>query len=464
MAQECYTCNSVLFCNVNSDESNSTLPVVTYIYEKESDTEITLNIIFDAIINGINLEVNRKHLESIINKELNTDTKELDIRLIKVLCEALIYYINIWTGWQHNHQFRNAWFPHFCEYLSTKTTYIIKNSSQFIDDKSDLVDKGTQTKKIDKLKKLAPYNLVVGGPPSVVNNLIFSVYDGSIVIKQHVAKPWHELKIPQFLNWPYVAIEMKLPDISITRSNEHQVQRFIALEGVPMMSPHLDHIHHITRIPEKSENEFTPYSYTFFSHYFRQLNVVLKKIPNINKQRLVELSALFTEFLKDIKEMKVYKSTMTPYVTVGYNIGRCRYLRSKKMVNSVTLSPHTPINYFELITPQMDVSLNYFKAKQDCNDIDDVTFESLNLLLRKLSEESNSEIETLTDFINNLSVMYKCNLCKENFSGADAYNLATKHFKQLHEGEQLVLCLKCGKQYEIHVLCSQRWCHRCLRK
>ncbi|XP_031341360.1 uncharacterized protein LOC116169416 isoform X2 [Photinus pyralis] len=315
---------------MNSDE----LPELRYIHEKESDTEVTLRIIFDAVISGITLEVNRKHLESIINKELNIETNELDIRLTKVLCEAVVYYVGIWTDWEHRNQHHDVWFKRFCEYLTVKTNYIIKNSTEFIEDNGDVVEKETQTNKIDRQKELAPYNIVVGGPPAVLNNLIFTMYNGSIVIKQHIPKPWKDLKLPQFLNWPYVTTEVKLPDISITRANQHQISRFIALEGIPLMRPHFDRINHITRIPEKAENEFKPYSYSYFSHYFGQLNAILQTLPHGNRQRLVELAAIFTEFLKDIKEMKLYKSTMSPYVTVGFNIGKCRYIRSKKMVNS----------------------------------------------------------------------------------------------------------------------------------
>uniref|UniRef100_A0A1Y1LE68 C2H2-type domain-containing protein n=3 Tax=Photinus pyralis TaxID=7054 RepID=A0A1Y1LE68_PHOPY len=164
--------------------------------------------------------------------------------------------------------------------------------------------------------------------------------------------------------------------------------------------------------------------------------------------------------------MSVYNSTMSTHSSIGFNIGRCHYIRSKKMVSKTELVDTSAVNFYEVIVPQVDVSLHYFTAVQDQSNMEseDVTFQSLNTLLSKLDDSTSSDLDKLAIMINNSSVMYDCALCNRNFTGPSAYESAINHFSDLHKSEQMVLCYKCGVQYDVEVLTEKRWAHNCVPK
>lgn len=451
---------------MNLDRLQQNLSQIRYIHERKCDGDVDLYSLFKAVFNGRALDLNRRKMEYILNVDLKVITEHLDRRLVSVLSESLVYYTTLWPDWiilTDLPRRESADFERFTQYLNFKVNYIIKHAVEYHERKVTY-EKGVQTEILKK--QLAPYNLIIGGPASVINNLVFAKHGGDIIVKQHPEKQWQEIQVVQFLNWPYVSVTVKMPDISLTRCNAHKVNRYVALQGEQVVIPEIHYIDHITKTNPGAD--FVPYSYTFFFYYFLQLNIVLQKIPNVSAERLNELAVIFAEFLNDIKEMSVYNSTMSTHSSIGFNIGRCYYMRSKKMVCKANDGPvdKSGITFFEIIVPQVDVSLDYFTAVQDQSDLDsdEITFESLNSILTKLDDPSNCDVQQLAIMINNSSVSYNCILCNECFSGPFAYPTAIDHFKEAHKSEPLVLCFKCGQQFEIEFLSNKRWSHNCMPK
>lgn len=449
---------------MNAEKLKKSLSKIRYIHNRNAEGEVNLNIFFEAILKNEPLEINKAHMESILINDLGIKTQLLNRKLVNVLCEALVYYMSAWPGWQRNSEYRGGnlqlkeWMQRFRQYLIFKSNFIVKNSHKFCKEKANVCNRGTQTDESIIRKVLAPYTLVIGGPPNFINNIACNGHNGNIIIMQHPAKPWKKLHLTQFLNWPNVSVHVTLPDISLTRSNIHQTHRFITLTGDSIPFPEVRHITHITKL--SSDKEFKPYSHLFFVHYFHQFTSLLQKLTMVKQRRLLELTTIFGEFLKDIREIGVYNVTMSSDASVGFNIGKCKYNRTKRICSMPEAASQNAINYSEIVVPQVDISLHYFNAVQDHNTCsDDITFESLNFLLKQLEQLSN--MEQFIVMINSSCITYKCLQCDTVHRGPDAYNLAVAHFYDSHKSEQTVVCSKCNKEFEIEVLSNSRWSHKC---
>ncbi|KAF5289739.1 hypothetical protein FQA39_LY03656 [Lamprigera yunnana] len=452
--------------------------LIKYVPTKSHFIKIDLIDIFDAVITATSLQIDKSQLASVCENDLHIDLKTYDEKLIKVICEALIYYMTVWPGWQRYHEYksgtlqRNDWVEKYQKYLNFKIHFVIKSAMQYrkqqFEKHKKVDEKTTQTTQeltTSMSNNYAPYVVTIGGPPTTLNNLVFKEHNNDILLKQHKGKDWVEISCQQFLNWPNVSVTVKLPDISITRKNTHIYNRFVGLKGDTMIVPDMEDIVHITKTTEVKQVDLKPYTYNFFSYYFLQLNDVLSKISNIKQNRLDEIKAIFKEYLKDLQEMNLYNMTMCSNIMIGYRIGRCRYVRNKKVTaasNNQERSSQRGVNFYEIITPQVDIALHHFNVHQDLHSQNHVSFQSLNALLYKIEgKSSHPDIASLHSFINNESITFSCTLCNENFGGIDAYSNITDHFRKIHKSEQAVLCYKCGKQFEIKFLAKKRWSHRC---
>ncbi|KAK4874907.1 hypothetical protein RN001_014267 [Aquatica leii] len=432
--------------------------------------KIDLNSIFKAVLSGDVLELDETHLKYILENDLTINISKLDERLVKVLSESLIYFMSIWPGWQRSSEYQkgqlqyNDWFEKYRMYLIYKSNFVLTSAPKYTKSTTKGHNQSTQTEEKVVAKKVAPFTLFIGGPPAVLNNIVFIEKNGDVVIKQHAGKEWKTLTVTEFLNWPYVAVKVDLPDFKFTRTVSHVYERFVGLKGDTMTFPEMNHIVHITKL--KQETDLQPYSYRFFQCYFTQLMKVLGKLPAISQDRITELRFILMQFVKDIEEINVYNKTMSTNACVGFRIGNCRYIRNKKMVNNTV--DRNGINFYEIINPQINLTLARFDVKQDMNNPqqhDPITFESLNQLLFKCN--TNAAQEDVTDMVqvvNERCITYTCTLCREHFSGSNAYDQISAHFWYFHKSEQCVLCFKCGKQFEVNDLAGQRWTHPCQAK
>jgi len=437
-----------------------------------SGTKTDLNRFFAAIVKCEKLEVGEQDFEHFFI-DLMISKEKLNWKLMRVLREALLYYISVWPGWQRNKQYFSgqlsykAWFERFRQYLIFKSNFIVKNVSRFSDDVENVKDATVQTDFSNKSiqKRLAPYTLIVGGPPAVLNNVVFLENKGNILVKQHIEKPWKDLEMSELLNWPHVSVEVRLPDISISRTNTHEWQRFVALGCDVTAIPEVSSIKHIKRTSGNENCELQPFTYAFIEGYVQQLNQLLTKIPNISDIRRLELKTIFAEFLADIKEVGVYNTTMCPNISIGYHIGKNKYIRNKKMVSTdldKTSCGLNVINFYEVLMPQVDFVLHHFKTTQDTAHKSGVAFQTLNKIFYKLLlEKAHQEIADFRFLVNNTCVVYNCTLCVKNFSGPHAHFNLTKHFAQHHKAEQSVLCHKCRRQFDVKTLAGSRWTHIC---
>ncbi|KAF5283513.1 hypothetical protein FQA39_LY17328 [Lamprigera yunnana] len=422
--------------------------LITYVPTKPHFIKIGLFDIFDAVITATSLQIDKSQLASICENDLHIDLKTYDEKLIKVICEALIYYMTVWPGWQRYHEYKNGtlqlndWVEKYQKYLNFKIHFIVKSAmqyrqQQFIKHKKadEKTTQTTQELMPAMSNKYAPYVITIGGPPTTLNNLVFKEHNSDILLKQHKGKDWIEISCQQFLNWPNVSVTVKLPDISITRKNTHIYNRFVGLKGDTMIVPDMEDIVHITKTTE------------------------------IKPNRLDEIKTIFKEYLQDLKEMNLYNMTMCSNIMIGYRIGKCRYVRNKKVTtgsNNQERSSQPSVNFYEIITPQVDIALHHFNVHQDLHSQNHVSFQSLNALLYKIEgKSSHQDMVSLHSFINNESITFSCTLCNENFGGIDAYINITDHFRKIHKSEQAVLCYKCGKQFEIKFLAKKRWSHKC---
>ncbi|KAF5283514.1 hypothetical protein FQA39_LY17329 [Lamprigera yunnana] len=450
--------------------------LIKYVPTKPNSNKIDLNTIFDAVISGTPLQVDNSQLSSICENDLHIDLTKLDKKLVKLVCEALIYYMSMWPGWERCNEYRSGklqrddWIEKYRKYLNLKGHFVIKSAMQYKQLK-DTTEKVTQTESdtITNLSgKFASYTLVIGGPPQTLNNIVFKEHNGSILLKQHVGKDLDELKCQQILNWPHVSVTITLPDISITRKNTHAYNRYLDFKGDTIIFSEIDHVVHITKDVEVNEADMESFTYDYFLHYFVQLYSVFFKIPNMKSDRLEEIMTILKEFARDIKEINLYGMTMAKHVTVGYRIGNCRYVRNKKMTASKKDQAkygQRSVNFYEVITPQVDISLLSFKAEQDLSSVGKITFQSLNALLNQINNQPlHPDLMSLHYFLNNECITFSCTFCNEDFGGSDACVDTVNHFREHHKSEIPVYCYKCGSQFEISELSENRWSHDCIRQ
>ncbi|KAF5294397.1 hypothetical protein FQR65_LT10762 [Abscondita terminalis] len=444
--------------------------LIKLVAKASGSEKVDLDTIFQAVLKGNSLEVDESTLKYIYENDLMVDVSKLTNCQFKLLGEALIYYMSVWPGWQSLDEYEKGkldykdWFKMYQMYLMHKYNYVMKTGFMYSKTSDEYDSKGTQTDQPVPSggKKVAPYAVTIGGPPEVLNNIVFIEDNGDILIKQHAGKPWDTLTLVEFLNWPHVSVEVKLPDLSFTRTVSHLYERYIGVKGDPMVVSDVRHIVSIKKL--QSNAELQPYTYNFFECYIFQVINVLDQLSCVSKERLAELQIILMQFLKDIDEINVFNKTMSTNVCVSFHIGNSRYIRNKKMVNKGKdlKSTKHPINYYEIIYPQIDLSLNHCNAKQDLTQLETVTFESLNDLLHKNSIDNlHEDVIKMGQLIKEKCVVYSCTLCKQNFEGFDSYNLLLIHFRCVHKSEQAVLCYKCGKQFEVKELTGGRWAHNC---
>lgn len=84
----------------------------------------------------------------------------------------------------------------------------------------------------------------------------------------------------EILNWPHVSVDVKLPDIHLSRSNVHKFHRYIAVCSDNRTSADKKLISHIKKIKD-DESESKVYSYDFILYYLNQLTDTIKKIPGV---------------------------------------------------------------------------------------------------------------------------------------------------------------------------------------
>lgn len=113
--------------------------------------------------------------------------------------------------------------------------------------------------------------------------LIMILISDDVVIKQHNTKSMEQINLKAFLNWPYVSVEVNLPEISLVRVSQHEYQRYLAFPGSVM--PSYSSIPFIRNITQESE-ENTVFTYMYLRAYTSNLLLLLKryeKVSNILK-------------------------------------------------------------------------------------------------------------------------------------------------------------------------------------
>lgn len=111
-----------------------------------------------------------------------------------------------------------------------------------------------------------------------------------------------------------------------------------------------------------------------------------------------------------------------------------------------------PINFYEIIIPQMVFSLSKFTAEQDLG--------AKTVCFKKLKHLEVQDRKTLNQVLSN-AITYECLYCSLQFTGESAYAGITAHFKEMHKGEQSVVCFKCRKDFMMSYLAGGRWGHDC---
>ncbi|XP_022904160.2 uncharacterized protein [Onthophagus taurus] len=430
---------------------------------KQPITEQTnlLKEYFNSVANREVLHLNVKSVTPVLSVNLGIDLKMVSTRMKYVLAEALCYFMKVWPGWSttdyKNPLLKDDCFSKYQDYLRSKLMYIIDNESQFRKDgdfqRGETVSVECQTDIPSKTNKAeAPFNLVITGQPSVLNNIVFIEVENNILIKQHLEKPWKQLcSMTYFLNHPYVKISVDLPKVRFSRSNVHVYKRYITDGGDTTTCPPTDFISEVVNTFPNSTPKV--YSYDFISAYFKQLTSILTKY-DVKNHLLIR--SIFGEYLQDIKDCNMHGGTMAAPFMVTYNIGGKVYVRNKKMVVSTSKNKDAnAINFCEILTPKVTFALQEFNVVEDTN-AKEISFIDLN----KIESMSKEEHLTLINAFNNC-VTFHCTLCNKVYQGERCYSDCLDHFRFLHKGEQAVVCFKCRRTFEVINLASTRWAHNC---
>lgn len=379
----------------------------------------------------------------------------------KLLIEAAPYFMKTWPGWSRSTEYADGkidletWYERFRQYLMYKLSSVLNNDNLYKEEKpKGMKTASVQTAEEDSIKPDAPHTLVVSGPPSVVSNLVFLANNNSVVIKQHTDKPWDTLDSVQFLNWPYVSVTLNLPEIGVTRATKVEYHRYISMCGDVTANPTSPYIDSVVSTGETHE----VYTYNYLYHYAKQLKELMEHCKDISQDRKTEINTILFQFMNDVSAVSIKDRTLATNCTISYNIGKFKYIRNKKMVGG---NRSTAINFYEILIPRVQFSLNHFSAIQDLTSPIS-SFVQLNKLKNLLEKFPNSE--SLQKFIfdlNNDCISYKCLFCDESFEGPYARHSAITHFENDHKSEQSVLCFKCRTQFEIKYLAGNRWAHDC---
>ncbi|KAF5294396.1 hypothetical protein FQR65_LT10761 [Abscondita terminalis] len=336
--------------------------------------------LFRAVIDDVSITLGVNDMRNILLVDLNVPETNLRQPLLNVLEEVILHYCKTWKGWEksidyYKDQFNfQIGFLEILRFIREKCKIVIEQSHVYIEEvaKSQLEETTLVT---DPSKPTCPYKLTIGGPPSILNTLVAVIKNDDILIKQHEETPWRTLTASEFLNWPFVSVEVKLLDLELKRVNTHNFQRYIAKANQKLPLPESKFISEVTKLSKDGK----PYTHTFFNFYFIQLFNILRKIQG--ESRISELQHIYTQFLMDIKEMNIHESMCTN-TTVQFNIGKQKYSRSKLMVgtNNENKNGLRAINYVEHIIPQIDLTLHKCTAAQDMSDTKSVTFKRLNTI------------------------------------------------------------------------------------
>lgn len=88
------------------------------------------------------------------------------------------------------------------------------------------------------------------------------------------------MNVAEFLNYSFVYVLIKLPDLELSRCNLHEFQRYITECGDPAASPDVDFIEYIRKVNAKNDSRV--YSKDFIHAYFKQFLDVIRKIQGVN--------------------------------------------------------------------------------------------------------------------------------------------------------------------------------------
>ncbi|KAK4874906.1 hypothetical protein RN001_014266 [Aquatica leii] len=401
---------------------------------------IYLKDVFDAILNRSKLTLDVDDIKYILQHDLRINVSRFLPEIVNIFLEAFLYYCKCWRGWENTRKClmeNEALYKSFCRYLLNKYIFILMSIDVHLHQIPRKKNANTQTISVDFVT--CPYELIIGNEPIITNNIVRD------------EKPWTKLAPMEFLNWPHLAVEIKLLDIHVRRVNTLKIDRYIGC-GNRKSTLNPEFITHIT----STSNTESSYTHSFFVFYFNQLFDVIKKIPSVNTQRVKELEDFFTAFLEDIKEINIGMGSMQTATTVGFHIGNAAYYRAKKFV--VT---ETPVHLIEYLVPEVDLTLNYFKAEQDLDDLGATTFKSLNALNEKLSIPFETSVLDVLFKINNTCIDYTCMYCNVKFSKSRALEGVVAHFADNHKVGNSVFCAKCEREFEIKELAGKRWRHVC---
>lgn len=263
---------------------------------------MNLNKCFSSIINDRVLKVTVEDLKLILKDDLeglSGSAKDIE----NVLVNMLPYYMKIWPGWSKAEEYSsgklsyNVWYEKFRQYLMYKICYIIKSKENYLSEttkKAVTANKSLQT----ETDMYPPFSLHISGPPNILTNMVFltsnSVYYmvliyfffitivaflDDVVVKQHNTKPMEQIHLKAFLNWPYLSIEVNLPEISLVRVNQHEYQRYLAVPGTLM--PSCSSIPFIRHITQESDDNMV-FTYSYLRAYTTNLLLLLNRYKKVS--------------------------------------------------------------------------------------------------------------------------------------------------------------------------------------
>lgn len=429
---------------------------------------VTIKEIFIAYLSSSKLSVHTLDVIAILQNDCRITVNNLKDEIVNLLMDGFFYYCKVWPGWEKKSPYLNGeisfniWHKQFIEYLSYKCRDLLEKTKKYCGERKPTMKTAeTQTEETSTSIDECPYKLVIGGHPTIINNIAILTRDENIYIKQHPIKSWVPLTVAEFINWPFVGVELKILNIHFERVNAHNFTRYITIDHSEL---NIIDTNFITRI-KKHSILARSYTYLYFKFYIKQLFDVLSKIPLIDAEFLGHLKSVCEQFLEDIKEMNINDGSMQSHTSVGYHIGNFKYYRQKQIVTSQKSKPNenqTVINLVEIIVPEVVCTLHKFNAVQDLADTSTVTFKSLNKLAKQVEDPNNTFIPTLVENILLESITYYCTFCSISFVGQLALLNLTAHFEQSHKIGHHLICHQCGGQFDMHQLVTKRWSHKCI--
>lgn len=421
-----------------------------------------LKDVFTAVIDFTPLTLGTNDMKSILLEDLHINDINLRQPLLNVLEGTVLHYLKTWDGWKlpvgsykRDFEFQVA-FIKLCHYLTLKCNFVIRHAKEYIQELSKSSTYNSQAGTLSNTDCV--YKVVIGGPPSILNTIVALIRDDDIVVRQHAEHSWTTVTLKEFLNWPYVSVEVKLLDLHLKRVNSHKFQRYIAKTNQKISFSENEFISKVTKFSEDAK----PYTHTFFRFYFIQLFNVLQKLEGVNATRVKELQEVYTQFLDDVKEMNIANGSMCTDTAVSFQIGNQKYARSKFISKKDEKNEKESINFIEHILPHVDLTLFYCTAVQDMSDTTGVTFKRLNAVIKRGIKSSDHDIQNLMFVVNNTCVEYACTFCYKKFIGSQALKEVIGHFAHEHKVGHPVVCFKCHKQFQVKSLAGDRWKHACI--